>query len=269
MNSELAQKYQEVSTPSTLFDNEQFVIKLAENEEEIKKALRLRYEVFNLEQGKGLASANQTGMDRDEFDDYCYHLLVIDKSSEKPVGTYRLHLGMVANSAKGFYSAREYDISGLDSISHETMEVGRSCVAPEFRKGSAVALLWAGIGELMKRAKHRYLLGCVSLETVEPIVGWGLYEHFKRTGKISDLIQAVPKNGFQLEKPSDEQIDQFLAKQTPKIPPLFKGYLRLGAAICGEPVLDAEFGTIDYMIVVDTSQIPERYSRHFNYEINN
>jgi putative hemolysin len=254
---------------SVLYETEQYLIKLAETDQEVEKALRLRFEIFNLEQGKGLKSAEKTGIDRDEFDEFCFHLIVFEKKRERAVGTYRIHPGIVANSARGFYSAREYKITGLDRVAHETLEVGRSCVAPEFRTGAAVALLWCGIGELMGRAKLRYLFGCVSLETVDPVIGWSLHRHFQEAGKISLDISAVAQPEYVLEKPAEDEIRELMANHRlllREIPPLFKGYLRLGSKICGEPALDREFGTIDYLIFLDTGQLPERYSRHFKYE---
>ena len=99
-----------IISPSILLETDNFLVKLAEGADEVKKALRLRYEVFNLEQGKGLEECNNKGIDSDEFDEFCLHLLVIEKVTGKVIGTYRVHLGSIANTAKGFYSAREYEI---------------------------------------------------------------------------------------------------------------------------------------------------------------
>lgn len=104
--------------------------------EEMQAAFKLRYEVFNLEQGKGLEAASRDGIDRDEFDDYCLHLVVEEKTQHKVVGTYRIHLGAVASKALGFYSEQEFRITGLDKIAENTIEVGRSCVSPEHRDGT-------------------------------------------------------------------------------------------------------------------------------------
>jgi putative hemolysin len=260
---------EQISTPSLLAEKDQFLIKFADSEEEIEQALRLRYRIFNLEQGKGLDSANDDGIDRDEYDEFCLHLIVVDKRSENIVGTYRIHVGSVAMLARGLYSSREYNISGLDKIIVDTIEVGRSCVAPEHRSGVVVALLWAGISELLSRSKLKYLLGCVSLETVEPVVGWGLYHHFRASGKDCKILSADATEEFKLSKPTDEEIASFLEDKRRvmrSIPPLFKGYLRLGAKICGEPALDEEFGSIDFLILLDTRTLPERYNRHFCVE---
>jgi len=261
--------HKKISEPPVLAEKDQFLIKLAESEAEIEKAFRLRYKVFNLEQGKGLESANDDGIDKDEFDKYCMHLIVVEKKSGEVVGTYRIHFGEIARSAIGFYSAREYEIEGLEKIASESIEVGRSCVSPEYRSGSVVALLWRGISELLFRSKMSYLFGCVSLETTSPADGWALYEYFKANNGVSDLLNSRPTEKFALSRPQDSEIKQISADKKhilDIIPPLFKGYLRLGAKICGEPALDEEFGTIDFFIILNLKEVPERYHRHFNTE---
>lgn len=253
--------------PSLLLETDQFIIKLAENELEIEKAQRLRYQVFNVEQGKGLESARSSGRDHDEFDEYCLHLLVIEKETDKAIGTYRIHLGSVANSAKGFYSSREYAIQGLDAIADSCVELGRSCVSKEYRTGSVVALLWGGIAELLNRANLKIMLGCVSLEENNPAVAWALYDYFKANSMLSTLIKATPRKDFILPKASNEEILRYEQNEKTlrkNIPPLFKGYLRLGCKVCGEPAFDKEFGTIDFLIIVNKDEVPERYVRHFN-----
>lgn len=250
-----------------LFETDQFVIKLAENEAEIEKAQRLRYQVFNIEQGKGLENARSTGIDHDEFDEYCLHLLVIEKTSNKVIGTYRIHLGSVANSAKGFYSSREYSIEGIDPIAEHLVELGRSCVSREYRTGAVVALLWGGIAELLNRASLNIMIGCVSLEDKNPAVAWALYDHFKEKNMISDRIIATPRPEFVLPRPLPEEMEKYSHNEKALrrcVPPLFKGYLRIGCKICGEPAFDKEFGTYDFLIIVNKDKVPERYARHFN-----
>lgn len=251
---------------SVLDERDQFVIKFAETPEELEKAFRLRYRVFNLEQGKGLDSALENGIDRDEFDDHCLHLIIVDKTNNETVGTYRIHFGPVARQNRGLYSAREYQLTGVESIIDDCIEVGRSCVSPAFRNGAVVALLWTGLARIMAKSKYRFLIGCVSLENEEPAVGWALYEQLKDKGLVSDLLQAVPQEQFLLPRPAEERIQELLASPNElkkEIPPLFKGYLRLGTKICGPPAFDYEFGSIDFMILLDVNAMPERYWRHF------
>ncbi len=257
-----------VREPALLVETNDFLVKLAENHEEVEKAQRLRYEIFNLEQNRGLKKSEKYGIDFDEFDEYCLHLLVIKKSSKEVIGTYRAHLGSVANSAKGFYSSKEYEIHGLYKLADKCIELGRTCVAPQYRSGSAIALLWGAITELLSRAHLTYMLGCVSLEEMDPAVGWAIYEYLAGDGLIYKEFTATPRPGFRLERPAAAKIEKLLADKNlllKHIPPLFRGYLRLGALICGEPAFDREFGTVDFFILVDINKVPDRYKRHFNY----
>jgi len=254
--------------PPVLIETDKFLVKMAENHEEVEKAQRLRFEVFNLEQGRGLESSEKYGIDFDEFDEYCLHLLAVRKKDDRVIGTYRAHLGSVANSAKGFYSSREYEIKGLYRVADKCLELGRTCVDPEFRTGSAVALLWGAISELLVRAKLTYMLGCVSLEGTDPKIGWAIYEYIKESYSICKSFSVTPRPGFKLKRPPEADIKKVLADKyalQKYIPPIFKGYLRLGACICGEPALDRAFGTIDFFIMVDVTKVPKRYVRHFNY----
>lgn len=254
--------------PPVLAEKDQYRIKFAMTPQEIEAAFRLRYQVFKMEQGKHVKDCGQPGIDRDEFDDYCLHLVVEDKETGHAAGTYRVHLGPTAlEHTLGFYSSQEFDIKGLDAIARQTIEVGRSCVSRDYRNGTVVALLWAGISEILARSGLRYLVGCVSLEDMEPEAGWALYDWLVEQHKVSDQVSGTPLPDFRMERPSEEAMEKF--RQTHPsvrtlIPPLFKGYLRLGAKICSEPVFDRGFGTIDFLILLDVGGLPERYQKHFN-----
>ncbi len=258
--SNFRDKLSAIIRPSLLAESDNFIIKLADNRQEIEQAQQLRYEVFRREQGR-LESCNGVGsIDVDEYDEYCLHLIVIDKESQAIVGTYRMHPGMVARKGIGFYSEREYTIRGLEKIADDVIEMGRSCVAAEYRTGAVVSLLWAGIAEIKRRTDAQYLIGCVSLETTDSKVGWGLYHYLKRRYGVSELLSALPHQRFVLPMSDGELSDSELIKF---IPPLFKGYIRLGAKICGEPVLDHEFGSIDFFVVMEFRTLPEKYTRHY------
>ena len=142
--SELRDK---LCNPPVLAEKDQYRIKFADTPEEMQAAFKLRYEVFNLEQGKGLEAASRDGIDRDEFDDYCLHLVVEEKTQHKVVGTYRIHLGAVASKALGFYSEQEFRITGLDKIAENTSKSG----VPACRRNTATGpwSLCSG-GELRK-----------------------------------------------------------------------------------------------------------------------
>ena len=256
----------EMRNPPLIVEQDLFLIKFAENQEEIEAALRLRYEVFNIEQGKGLQSAEIDKIDCDEFDEYCLHLIIVEKKTSRVVGTYRVNPGPVARTKLGFYAAREYNIDGLDELQDEILEVGRSCVHPDFRNGSVIGLLWSGISGTLVRAGLHYTLGCVSLDATEPDVGWALYEHFKLRGKLSRQLKATPVTGFELPPGDMEKVNELLSNKVTllkNIPSLFKGYLRLGVKICGVPIWDKEFGTIDFLILLNYHSMPEKYLKHF------
>lgn len=255
---------EKICQPAILVEDNSFLIKFAESESEVEAAQRLRYRVFHLEQGRGESSINSTGIDADEFDEYCLHLIVVKKSNDNIVGTYRVHPGALAKQHLGLYTATEYELDGIESIIDTAVEVGRSCVCPQYRNGAVVALLWAGIAQIMLRGEFRFLLGCVSLESSEPAIGWALYKYFCTQDKVTDTISARPKVNFMLPQARQNEIDQLTATPMHKhIPPLFRGYLRLGAKICGEPVYDQDFGTIDFLVLLDLELMPEKYFKHF------
>ncbi len=262
---------EKITTPALIAEKDAYLIKFAVAPEEILATQKLRYRVFNQEQGKGLESSENDGIDRDEFDDISVHLVVMHKDLDKPIGTYRIMLGQFKKgNSNALYSQREYQLDDLNPYLDQTLEVGRSCVDPEYRNGTVVALLWAGISEIMARSGMRYLTGCVSLEDTRPEAGWALYEYFKQNDFISKKIHAYPHERFILKRPKQELIDAVLndcSEVRRLMPPLLKGYIRMGGKICGEPVFDYEFGTIDYLIILDTARLPERYNRHFNVRV--
>ena len=153
-------------------------------------------------------------------------------------------------------------------MAESVLEYGRSCVAADYRNGAVVSLLWSGISELHRRTKARYMLGCVSLETVDPVIGWAVYRHaLGMCRAVESVVRGTPRPGYALPFPGEEAIDEFRRNHWDELlahlPPLLKGYLRLGASLSGEPVLDADFGSIDFLIWLDIKNIPERYLRHF------
>lgn len=242
-------------------------IKYAGSGEEVMACQKLRFRVFQQEQGKGGSDPAQQ-IDHDSFDEHAVHLLVYKDSPGCVIGTYRFI--QVQNHVADMYSAKEFHISGLEPILSKTLEVGRSCVDPGFRDGTVVSLLWSGIAETMRRSGMRYLIGCASLEDDRPAAAMALYEHFRRTGLLDRQIHAVPADGYRLNDVDDADIEAFLndsAALRDLLPPLLKGYMRLGAKICGEPAFDHEFGTIDFLILLDVARLPERYSRHFNIKV--
>ncbi|HEX6829241.1 MAG TPA: GNAT family N-acyltransferase [Burkholderiales bacterium] len=223
---------------------------------EVVEAQRLRYRVFGEEMGARLSSPEQ-GVDRDIFDPFCEHLLARDSASGEVVGTYRILNGAQAKKIGGFYSDDEFDLARLGHLRERLVEVGRSCVHPEYRKGATIAMLWGGLAEYMQRHRHEYMMGCASVSMRDGgRLAASLYRRLA-PGHLSPAEYRVfPRHRLPLEA-----LDADL--ELPPLPPLLKGYLRLGAWICGEPAWDPDFNTADLLILLPMSRMNPRYARHF------
>ena len=237
-----------------------FAVKLAVKEEEREAAFRLRFEVFNLELGEGLPESNLTGMDKDVYDDYCDHLVVIDSVSEKVVGTYRMMPGVVAENSIGFYSETEFDLTSIRSLSDSKLELGRSCVHKDFRNAFVIGLLWRGIASYIDHYDIRHLFGCGSLHSSNPAEISIVYSYLNRFHRADERYKVQP-----LRRLRDVQMFSFCDREQAfsAMPPLMKGYLRLGAQVCGEPAYDHVFGTTDFLILLDTEKLVKRYQKRF------
>ncbi len=243
-------------------------IRLAESAEEIAAAQRLRFNVFFDELGARPSSAMaRDGRDEDAFDAYCDHLLVIDleRSSGPPfvAGTYRLLRRSVAEANDGFYSSDEYDLEALLEQPGELVELGRSCVHSEYRSGAVMQLLWRGIAEYLKAFDIRLMFGCGSLRGTEPAAlmpALSYLHHFHLAP--SDLrARAVADRFVDMAGIPLTRLDQKSARAM--LPPLIKGYMRLGGFVGQGAVIDHDFNTTDVCIIVPTDQITEKYHRHY------
>jgi len=259
----------ELMNPPILVEKENFLVKFAENQSEIEAAMRLRYDVFMAEQGH-LAGKDAIGsIDSDEFDPYCLHLIIVERASGEVIGTYRVHPGKVAVKNLGFYSEKEFKLDGLAAIAEQTVEVGRSCVKPEYRNGAAVALLWAGMAAVHERTQCQYLLGCVSLTTDDPVIALAVREFLAGRGDVfTRELQVVPQADYALPQVDAAAVKAYTEGERKGelrqwIPPLLKGYMRLGAKFGYEPVLDKEFGAIDFLVLFNFDEMDHKYARHF------
>ncbi len=228
---------------------------LAKSPDDIKEAQRIRYQVFGLEMGAKLPSAS-SGLDIDRFDEYCDHLLVRDQSNSKVVGTYRILSPEQACKAGGYYSETEFDMSSLGHLRGRMAEVGRSCVDVHYRDGATIAQLWSGLAEYITRRNHEYLIGCASIGMSDG--GHYAASVFNKVFKLHaspEELRVTPHQRLPIES-LEQNLDVI-------IPPLIKGYLRLGAYIAGEPAWDPEFNCADLFILLPVSRISARATRHF------
>jgi len=236
-------------------------LRLATSRYEMIEAQRLRFEVFNLELQLGLTFSLASGLDQDTHDGYCDHLLVIDTGRDCLVGTYRL-LSFDRVPSFGFYSESEFDLTNVRRAGLRLLELGRSCVALEYRDGRVISLLFRGIAEYLHRTGADALMGCASIHGTDPPELAAIQVMLSQRFLSDPSLRVTPRRGFDIPPlPRRAPVDETSAFRT--LPPLFKGYLRMGAKVCGPPAYDRQFGTTDFFVLAKTRDIVDRYSRRF------
>jgi len=238
----------------------------------VRRAQQLRFEVFNLELGEGLAESYATGLDVDPFDEFCDHLIVEELATREIVGTYRLQTGQLAAANLGYYSEREFDFSPYEAFRCETIELGRACVHADHRNFNLLHLLWRGIACYAVERNARFLIGCSSISSQDPIEGAETYEELKRY-LVEPVLRTQPRPQFAVAGGDDAgwllaQPHQAMPGSTPPATAgassrLLRAYLAIGARICGPPAIDREFGTIDFLTLLDLHALPAIVRAHF------
>lgn len=244
-------------------DEPRLVLGFATTSDEIEALQRLRFNVYTREMNVIFPDA-VNGIDKDRFDDFCEHLMVCDARTNQVVGTYRIMSPTKAVEAGGYYSESEFDLSPLAGIRSVLSECGRSCTHPDYRGGAAIMLLWTGITQYLHINRYRYMLGCASVSLAD---GGSQAAEVWRAAKSErcrypELPYIKPLQPYPLEQlealsPPSEKI---------KIPPLIKGYLKIGARICGEPAWDKNFNAADFPVIIDLQNMDIRYRKHFGIE---
>ena len=236
------------SRPKVEIELGRYRVRLAENLAEREAACRLRFKVFNIELGEGLESSYQTGLDQDQFDLFCDHLIVEDRSAHEIVGTYRMQTGDTAASQLGYYSAQEFDFKPFEGIRSQVLELGRASIDREHRTSEVLTLLWRAIAHYSQALNLRYLLGCSSLNSRDPQLGWAMYPELIPF-LVASPFRTLPTDAYALPTPTGAPLE------FPKVPKLLKTYIAVGARICGAPAWDREFGTIDFLTLLDLEQL--------------
>ena len=197
---------------------------------DVRAAQRLRYQVFAEELGATLHSPVD-GLDIDEFDIYCDHLVIVDEATGEVVGAYRMLPPVRATLAGRRYSEGEFSLTRLAPLRERLIEAGRACVQPAHRSGAVLNLMWTGIARYLHLTGHRWLAGCVSI----PLTDGG--------ASATGVWQSVRVRHL--------------------APPLLRGYLRLGAWVCGPPAHDPDFAVADLFVLLSLDRVDPRYLRHF------
>ncbi|MDR3518656.1 MAG: GNAT family N-acetyltransferase [Azospirillaceae bacterium] len=243
-------------------------VRLAQNEAEVDAAQALRYQVFYSEMAaRPTPELELLRRDIDRFDPLCDHLLVIDHDRgtgpESVIGTYRLIQRPAAERAGSFYSSAEYDIGMLAGYPGEVLELGRSCVHADYRNRPTMQLLWRGIAAYIFQYDIALMFGCASLPGTDPqalaLPLSYLYYHHLAPPALRPAALAGQYVDMRLLPP--EQIDTRQALN--ELPPLIKGYLRLGGFVGDGAVIDHQFNTTDVCVIVKTELVTEKYYKHY------
>lgn len=249
------------SIPSTEVRAGAYSLRFAMSRDDLEQILRLRFRVFNLELNEGLDTAYATGLDEDEFDGLFHHLLVWHHPTRQCVGTYRLQTSAMAAQHCGYYSAGEFDLSGMsEQLLAGSIEIGRACVAREHRTGRVLHLLWRGLAEYLTWNGCHALFGCCSLTSQDLALGARAYRYLQAIGAEHAEARVQPLAGLECELPAcpEAPVDSV------HIPALFQSYLNLGAKILGPPAIDRLFKTIDFLVLLDVRELqPNAYQSFF------
>ena len=239
----------------TNLDIPRLTLSFATTQEEVREVQRLRYMVFV--EAAGLSRpAHHNGLDYDEFDAYCEHLIVRDSGTLQAVGTYRVLGPKAARRYGRFYSEQEFDLGKLAPLRGRIAEAGRACIHPDYRSGGVIMLLWAGLAAFMEKEQCSYLVGCASISLADGGLDAAAIYH-----GLSDMHIAPPE--YHVKPHMLYAAGKPEPGHKPKIPPLIKGYLRSGAWVCGEPAWDPYFNCADLFMLLPLEKLDSRYARHY------
>lgn len=228
---------------------------LIQSKSEIEEWLKLRYDIFAEELGAQLETTHQ-GVDTDFFDGFCDHLVVKDLKTQQIVGGTRILNDSKLPECGGFYSEHEFDMRGFLPLVGKTIEIGRTCIHADYRRGSVISVLWSGLAAYMLEHKVRNMIGCASISMAD-----GGYEaleimrRIRRDHPAPERLKPIPKQPM----PTLDSV----APLNVKLPPLLKAYIRLGVYVAPEAYWDQDFNMADAFIWLDTRRLSSRYQKHF------
>ena len=229
-------------------------VAIARSAADVEDAQRLRYKIFAEEMGAQVGD-RVTGLDADEFDPHCDHLIVRDQDSLRVVGTYRILPPHAARALGRLYCASEFDLTRLAHLTPTMLEVGRACVHRDYRSGATILMLWSGLARYMKAGGYRHLIGCASVPLADGGHAASRIQIDLQRWLTDPEYRTFPKLPFPYGR-----IDPAASCE---IPPLIRGYLRVGARVCGEPAWDPDFNSADFLVWLSLDSVGTRYARHF------
>ncbi|NLG55118.1 MAG: GNAT family N-acetyltransferase [Rhodococcus sp.] len=250
-----------LGSPNTVTSASTYSLLVSSDREHRIAAQRLRYQTFAAEPGFTIAP-NADGLDADRFDDYCDHLLVRHEPTGEFVGCYRMLPPDGAVAAGGYYTAGEFDLSALEPLRNRVVEMGRACVSEQHRSGSVLSLMWAGILHYLELTGFDTVMGCVSVpmqtapDEAPGVNVRGVRDFLMNRHATDPQRRVIPHQPVRVD---GMDLDELPSPLRPNLPPLLRGYLRLGAKIAGEPAHDPEFGVADFVAVQRLDEANRRY----------
>ena len=245
------------ANPAAVVEAGRYRLRFARSEAELDRILALRYEVFNLELGEGLAGSHATGRDEDRFDRVFHHLLIEERGSGTIVGTYRMQTAEMAKSA-GYYCQDLFELHTLPDLTlRRAVEIGRACVARPHRNGRVLQLLWRGLASYLTWNRKSVLFGCCSLTSQDEAAGLALHRELVHRGAQHPSLTVLPQAARRCAPAEGSRA------VAPKVPALFQAYLALGAKVLGPPAIDREFQTIDWLVLLDIQALDPATHRTF------
>jgi putative hemolysin len=236
-----------------------YIIKTASNQDELEQVLTLRHQVFLEEL---LHKKRLIEVDFDKFDILCDHLMIINKSDDSLIGTYRLNCSKFSND---FYSATEFNITAILELPGDKVELGRACVHPDYRNGMTIALLWKGLSEYMTVSESRFFFGCSSIKSLDYRHILNIYNALVNSGSLIHLPDVKPIGKFKskslkkLVKSQDPDYKEQEIDIMNQLPPLLKSYIKAGAKVIGQPALDKDFQCFDFLTLLDFQNADKKY----------
>lgn len=247
--------------PPGLVDAGAYTMRFARSSADLEQVQGLRYRVFTEELGAGHAQANQ--LDQDARDPWFHHLMICERRTGDVVGTYRVQTAVMAATRHGFYCSTFFELGGVPSaVLSDGIEVGRACVDPAHRSGRVLRLLWRGIARYSQWNAKRYVFGCCSLPGIDERVAQEAWRALHARGVIHDRVLVRPRPDVR-GLPDDGRARPLATAEALRYAfwPLFDGYLALGARVCGAPAVDREFGTTDFLVLLDVENMDPRAYR--------
>ncbi|WP_413576713.1 GNAT family N-acetyltransferase [Bdellovibrio sp. HCB290] len=240
-----------------------FILKTVDTTEELREALSLRWEVFHTE----MLGKKSGRLDMDAYDFDCDHLVIKEKRSGNVIGTYRIRCSLHTNS---FYSANEFNITTLLQQPGVKIELGRACIAKEFRRGAVISMLWRGIAEYMNATDAKILFGCATVPTENPQEAALLQAYFENEGRVAEVFQVSPTTDYSMPnlRESKAQYQDSLSETQKEqaealMPPLCRAYLKIGAYIGGEPAWDRDYRCVDFLTILQREDLNSALWKRF------